>query len=153
MTLQLQHNVNPNNFGGKLLKYERRRISKSEAEADTMKIDQKLNDLNFSIVLKVSFYPVLSLHLHWTLCWQFPGLWLARLLQIRVPDWPKILHSDRNVQTSFSLSRHGSGGGLNGNCVTLNTITISTGGQGLIIILINAKLSHDYYYDYVITYE
>ena len=37
---------------------------KSEEEADTMKIDQKLNDLNFSIVLKVSFYPVLSLHLH-----------------------------------------------------------------------------------------
>ena len=26
-------------------------------EADTMKIDQKLNDLNFSIVRKVSFYP------------------------------------------------------------------------------------------------
>ena len=69
-------------------------------------------------------------------------------LQIRAPDWLEILHSDRNVQTIFSLSRHGSGGGLNGNCVTLNTITISTGGQGLIIILINAKLSHDYYYFY-----
>ena len=75
---------------------------------------------------------------------------MVRRLLILVLDWLEILHSDLNVQTIFSLSRHGSGGGLNGNSVTLNTITISTGGQGLIIILINAKLSHDYYYDYVI---
>ena len=55
------------------------------------------------------------------------------------------------VQTIFSLSRQESvGGGLNGNCVTLNTITIATGGEVLIIILINAELSCDDYYDYLI---
>ena len=46
-------------------------------EADTMKIDQKLNDLNFSIVRKVSFYS----------CYHYIHIELSVDI-LKASDWP-----------------------------------------------------------------